>query len=153
MNAVVDANLVAALALPLPYSEQATQKMVAWKGAGVQLHAPLLLEYEVASVFRKAVVVDIWSTGAAAQAMNSILALNIRCWPPTFELHERALGWAERLGQSKAYDAQYLALAEDLHAELWTADRQLARSARQAGVDWVCWLGERASTESQERLR
>ena len=142
MSVVVDANLVAALALPLPYSEQATAKMLAWKQAGVELHAPLLLEYELASILRKAVVVGLMTTEDAAQTMRRLLALNIESRPPTAGLHERALRWAELLGQSKAYDTQYLALAEEFRAELWTADRRLARGAQQAGMDRVQWIGE-----------
>jgi predicted nucleic acid-binding protein len=56
MSVVVDANLIAALVLPLPYSDQATRKITAWNRAGVELLAPLLLEYEVAAILRKAVV-------------------------------------------------------------------------------------------------
>ncbi len=53
-----------------------------------------------------------------------------------------ALTWAERLGQTKAYDAFYLALAEGLSAEFWTADKRLARRARHAGADFVRLLGK-----------
>ena len=73
----------------------------------------------------------------AAGAMRSIQALNIQCLPPTLELHISALRWAARLGGTQAYDAQYLALAEELNAELWTADRRLASNARQRGATWV----------------
>jgi predicted nucleic acid-binding protein len=142
MRVIVDANLVAALALPLPYSEQASNKMATWKRTGVELHAPLLLEYELASIVRKAVVVEWMTTGAAVEALHGFSALNIHLWSPTAALDESALRWAERLGQSKAYDAHYLALAEELQAELWTADRRMARGAQQAGSGWVCWVGE-----------
>ncbi|MGD8792291.1 MAG: type II toxin-antitoxin system VapC family toxin [Anaerolineae bacterium] len=146
MSIVVDANLVAALALPLPYAERAAEEMMAWKRGGVELCAPMLLEYELASILRKAVTANLMSTDDALQAMERILALNIRCIPPTGQLHERALAWAERLGQSKAYDAHYVALAEVLGAEMWTADGRLARNARQVGVDWVRLVS--ASVES-----
>jgi predicted nucleic acid-binding protein len=142
MNLVVDANVVAALVLPLPYSDRATQRFVDWKRDGMQLNAPLLLEYEVVSVLRKAVVAGMIDSETTAETVRRILALNVRCLPPTAELHLRALRWAERLGQSVAYDAQYLALAEHQQAELWTADRRLVESARQAGLSWVRWIGE-----------
>ncbi|HSR30541.1 MAG TPA: type II toxin-antitoxin system VapC family toxin [Anaerolineae bacterium] len=61
---------------------------------------------------------------------------------PPVHLHERALRWADRLGHSKAYDAHYLALAEQEGIELWTADRRLANGAQQAGAHWVHWIGE-----------
>ena len=142
MSAVIDANLIAALVLPLPYSEQATNKIVAWKRAGLELLAPVLLEYEIAAVLRKAVVAQWLTTDLALEAIGKVLALNIQCLAPTAHLHERALRWAERLGHSKAYDAHYLALAEQEGIELWTADRRLANGAQQAGTHWVHWIGE-----------
>jgi predicted nucleic acid-binding protein len=142
MKAAVDANLVAALVLPLPYSQQATRSVTEWKQAGVELVAPLLLEYELSAVLRKAVVAGWLTTELAAEAMAEILALNIGCVPPTLEHHERALGLAERLGHSKTYDAHYLTVAEQTGAALWTADARLVSAARQAGIPWVHWIGE-----------
>jgi predicted nucleic acid-binding protein len=142
MSAVIDANLIAALVVPLPYSEQATRKIVAWKRAGLELLAPVLLEYEITAILRKAVVAQWLTTDLAAEAMGEILSLNIQCLAPTSHLHERALRWADRLGHSKAYDAHYLALAEQEGIELWTANRRLANGAQQAGAHWVHWIGD-----------
>jgi predicted nucleic acid-binding protein len=142
MNAVIDANLIAALVLPLPYSDQATQKITAWKRAGMELLAPVLLEYEIAAILRKAVVAQWLTTDLAVEAVGKVLTLNVRCLAPTAHLHERALRWADRLGHSKAYDAHYLALAEREGIELWTADRRLANGSQQAGASWVHWIGE-----------
>ena len=142
MSVIVDANLVAALVLPLPHSVQAHEKTVAWKQSGIELIAPLLLEYEMATILRKAVVADLLTVDAAEEAMHRILELGIQRLPPTRQLHESALRWSARLGHTKAYDAHYLALAEQLQAELWTADRRLVNAAHQAGVNSVHWIGE-----------
>ncbi len=142
MSVVVDANVVVALALPCPYSEQAAARIAAWKQAGIELLAPTLLEYEVLSVLRKAVAVGRLSAAMAGEAMRAVLDLGIRCLPPDSELHESALRWTERLGQAKSYDAHYLAVAQQQHGELWTGDRRLANGAHQAGVGWVHWVGE-----------
>lgn len=52
------------------------------------------------------------------------------------DLHRRALSLAKQLSLPAAYDAHYLALAERLNAELWTADRCLAERA-QPTMPWV----------------
>lgn len=142
MSAVIDANLIAAVVLPLPYSDQATQRMTIWKRAGVELLAPILLEYEIVAILRKAVVAQWLTTDLAVEAIEKILALDVRCVTPTRSLHEQALRWADRLGHAKAYDAHYLALAEQESIELWTADRRLANGAQRAGAHWVHWIGE-----------
>jgi predicted nucleic acid-binding protein len=126
----------------LPYSDQATQKIMAWKRAGLELLAPVLLEFEIAAVLRKAVIARWLTTDLAIEAIGRVLALNVRCLAPTAHLHERALRWADRLGHAKAHDAHYLALAEQGGIELWTADRRLANGAQQAGARWVHWIGE-----------
>ena len=137
VKVVLDANLVAALLIPLPYSEQASHRLQLWKQRRAELHAPLLLEYEVISVLRKAVVLD-WLTGDEADlALHQMQALNILNTPPSTELHQQALSWAEKLNHSKTYDAHYLALADYLHAEFWTADGRLANRAQQIGLNWV----------------
>jgi len=141
MSVIIDANLIAGLFLPLPYSDQAKQKLQDWNRAGLELLAPVLLEYELAAILRKAVVAQWLTTAVAVEAMGRILALNIQCMPPTADLHERALHWADRLGHAKAYDAHYLALAEQEGVELWTADRRLVNGAQQAGAPWVHWIG------------
>jgi predicted nucleic acid-binding protein len=143
MSIVVDANLVAALVLPLPYSGQATQKIAQWKQDDVELTAPMLFEYEITTILRRAMVTGWVTATRAREALRHIQALQVATIAPTASLQESALSWAERLGHSKTYDAHYLALAEQQRAELWTADRRLANSVQQAGVSWVHWIGNK----------
>lgn len=147
MMIVIDANIVLALMLPITYSELATEKFTNWKTIEIELHAPLLLQYEVTSVLRKTVVSGWITTEQAIQSVDSMMDLGIEFAPPSMELHKRALLWAERLGQSKSYDTQYLALAEFIHANLWTADKRLFNAARERALNWVHWIGEEPSTE------
>ena len=51
-------------------------------------------------------------------------------------LHRRALDLAERFDLPAAYDGHYLALAERLDAEFWTADRRLAQAVQEE-MPWV----------------
>lgn len=62
----------------------------------------------------------------------------------TDHLHHRALELASLLNQGAAYDSHYLALAETLDCDLWTADQRLQRTASPLGPT-VHWLGEFAS--------
>ena len=137
MKVVLDANLIAALVIPRPYSEQATTRMLNWKRQGVVLAAPSLWSYEVSTVLRKAVIAEYLPAEQLDFALRQIWQINIQAIPATLALNQQALAWAERLGQARIYDSAYLAVAEALQAEFWTADRGLARAAKQAGGDWV----------------
>ncbi len=46
----------------------------------------------------------------------------------------RVIAIAQTLKRKNAYDAAYIALAEELHTEVWTIDGPLARNATEAGL-------------------
>ncbi len=75
------------------------------------------------------------SAGAVDLALQAALALPLRLYGEA-HLHARALALAARLDLPAAYDAHYLALAEWLGGELWTADGRLARAVG-ASLPWV----------------
>ena len=137
---VVDASLVLALVLPLPYSDRAAVKVRALKEEHEEFFAPALLEYEVCSALRRAVARRIMDESTAHLALALIDELRIRPVSAASSLHSRALAWAARIDQSKAYDAQYLALAEEMRCALLSADERLVHSARALGADWVSGL-------------
>ena len=141
MNVVIDANLALALILPLPYSLSAASQVARWKRARIMLHAPALWGYEVVSGLRKAVFDRAISPENAQDGLGSLWGLNIVQVPQTPGLAAASLRWAERLGRRVAYDAAYVALAEHLGAEFWTADGSLARNLQQQGVAWANWIG------------
>lgn len=134
---VIDANLALALILPLPYSQAAAQQFERWKRMRIAIHAPSLWSYEVASGLRKAIFDRAISPEAAQEGLRLLWALNIIQAPPDLGQILDALRWAERLGRRVAYDAAYLALAERLGVEFWTADGALARHLNQMGVAWA----------------
>ncbi len=142
---VIDANLLLALMLPLPYSDEAERQIRSWRKEGRVLIAPALIAYEVASGLRRAVSAGWVSTSEASELLRQLSQLRIEEYSPDLELSESALRWAERLGQSKAYDGQYLALAERFIAELWTSDKRLFERIRQVGGIKVCWIGNTQS--------
>ena len=138
---VVDAGVVLALVLPWPFSTHAAERISSLRQAREELFAPALLEYEVCSALRRAVARGLLDGQAAGEALDLLQAVRIRPITPASSLHARALLWATRLGQSKAYDSQYLALAEEMSCGLLTADLRLARSAQALGAAWVEGVG------------
>ena len=139
---VVDANFSLAQVLPLPYSPAVVQRMHAWQDELPRLLAPGLWEYEVVTGLRRACFHGLLSLGQAQTSLDDLLGMGLEVVPTSAKLHRRALEWAERLGGSRAYDAQYLALAEQMGAELWTGDQRLANGAAVLSVEWVHWVGE-----------
>jgi len=142
VRVILDANLVVALFLPLPFSAQAREHIVTWDRTGLELLAPVLFEYEINSVLHRAATTGLLTHREAKKALQDAQALAVHCVFPSPELHNRAWYWAERLNHSKTYDAQYVALAELERADFWTADRRLVNGAHQAGAEWVHWIGE-----------
>ncbi len=142
MTIVLDANLAVGAAIPRPDAPQIAGVLALWQQNDERLIAPCLLEYEVTSALRRAITIGILDRNAAEKAITIILNLGIELIAPSPELDKSALRLAAQIGQSKAYDAQYLALAAREGAPLWTADRRLANAARDAGLDWVHWIGE-----------
>jgi predicted nucleic acid-binding protein len=86
------------------------------------LHAPHLLDLEVAQVLRRLVREGTVSAHRADQAIEDFLDLRITRYPH-FVLLPRI--WQLRHNLS-AYDAAYVVLAEKLGARLLTRDRRLA---------------------------
>ena len=137
MTIVVDSNVLVALVIPIDYSEQATNMMSGWLGIDADLVSPALWSYEAVSAIRKFVASGTLTGEEARYAVSNLMDLGIRDVPATGELHHKALVWAERLNDFVAYDPAYLALAETLKVEFWSADSKLVRKVKALGINWV----------------
>jgi len=92
------------------------------------LHAPELLDLEVAQVLRRLVREGALSASRAEQAIQDLLDLRITRYPHPVLLPRI---WQLRHKLS-AYDAAYIVLAEKLGATLLTRDTKLASAAGHA---------------------
>jgi len=140
----VDASLVVKLVVEEVDSREARALWQNWQNEGRHIAAPPLLRYEVTSVLRKHVVRGFRTAAESQQALALALAFDIDYLEPV-NLHQWALDLAERLNRPAAYDSHYLALAEYLGCEFWTADQRLVNSIH-GKLPWAKWLGEHESS-------
>jgi len=106
-----------------------------WQEDNYELVAPILFGYEVANAFHRAAKAGQITAKEAQSLLESSLSLGINFYSDD-ELHIQALKIAQRLNLSASYDAHYLALAERLEIEFWTADQRLFNSV-QSSLPWV----------------
>jgi len=139
---VLDASFAISVILPELAGVDAAPRLADWRRQGRRLIAPMLWLGECVSAIRRRVYNRAISLEEGQGALEDLFALRVEAIPMGPELCQSALAWAERLGQARAYDAFYLALAEQFRTDLWTADRRLGNAAQQLGLDWVRRTGE-----------
>lgn len=138
---VVDANIAVNSALNL--SETLEHFWNRINQEQVTICAPRLWMSETTSAVRTYLARDQINAEEAEQALQTIHALGVEIIDEDKALCLRAFELAGMLGQSKAYDAFYLAIAEKLEAEFWTADERLRNRCRDdLGLGWVHWVNE-----------
>ena len=141
-SVVIDSNLAIFTVIDTEQSSLATRAWSFLLSSGAIFYAPSLWSYETTSVIRKYCATGRLTEAEAEEALVILDQLQIQFVAENLKQRQAALRWAARLRQLAAYDGFYLAAAEQLGAEFWTADRSLCNNARQAGATWVHWLGE-----------
>lgn len=139
-SVVIDASLAVFSVLNTPQSVVAARALEHLAQRGDVPCAPGLWWFEVTSVIHRYCFANLITEATAYQALELLTAgLGVQ----QVDVSVRsAFDWATRLHQKAAYDGFYLAAAEHLGTELWTADRALANNAQQIGAIWVHWMGE-----------
>ena len=98
------------------------------------LHAPHLIDIEVAHVLRRYAAAGTITATRGSEALQDLADLALTRYPHEVFLEKI---WQLR-GHLTAYDAAYVVLAEALDAPLLTCDRKLASAARhRARVDVI----------------
>ena len=137
---VVDASLALKWLVQEEHSDKADALGRLWASQGTRRMAAYLMAVEVANALHRRVV-------RGEMSVHDGIRLSQRLLSSGFELHEtpnlhgRALEVAGQLNQGAIYDAHYLALAETLDCEMWTADEKFYRAASPV-FDSVHWIGE-----------
>ena len=127
---VVDASLALKWLLEEDDSNQAQALLESWGREDRRPAAPHLLPAEVTNALHQQVVKGELTVPRAVTLIDDLRSLvDLHALP---HVHGRALELASELGQGAAYDCHYLALAEALGCELWTADERFRRAARPA---------------------
>ncbi len=142
---VVDASVAVKWALEEDDSDEATALVRFWNDEDIQPAAPYLMSFEVANVLHRRVAQGELEVEAAAELMQELLSVGVEFYHPP-GLYTRALELASLIGQGAVYDARYLALAEILDCEYWTADRRFYRGASPV-VQNIRWVGEFVTPE------
>ena len=142
---VVDASLAIKWLVSEENSDKARASSRSWANAGTQAAAPYLMPVEVTNALHRRVVRGELTVEDAIRLLEYLLAsgIELRDEPG---LQVRALQLASRLRQGAVYDAHYLALAETLGCDFWTADQRFYRAAVSVTQN-VRWIGESAAPE------
>jgi len=86
---------------------------------GISIVAPDFWVAEATSVIRRFIYLKAISYEQGEKAIEDLFYLGVKTIPLDLQIFE----WANRLKQSKIYDSIYVAVAEHLQAEFWTADK------------------------------
>jgi predicted nucleic acid-binding protein len=116
---VLDASAVIEMLLRSPIGGQVEARVSSRRES---LHAPHLIDLEVAQVLRRFVATGAIAPARSKEALEDLRDISLVRYP-----HDMLL---DRIWQLRdnftAYDAAYVALAEELDAPLLTCDRKLA---------------------------
>lgn len=142
---VSDSGILIASVLREPLTNHAQELLKHWRENTVQISAPYLLQYEIVAAIRKNAYRRLITDIEANDMRDRLLGIPVRLFFDT-DLLRRAYELSEQLHRPTAYDAQYLAVAERLECDFWTADEKLYNAA--AGqLAWVRWLGHFTPTD------
>jgi predicted nucleic acid-binding protein len=126
---VVDVSVAVAWLLPEGHTNAALRMAETWLGDGIHIVAPGLFSAEITNALHQRVRRGEIGVDTAVKGLRTLAEFEI-------ELREnpdgpiRALELATQHARPSTYDCYYLALAEALDCECWTADERFYNSVR-----------------------
>lgn len=130
----LDANVVIAYA-GIRNTAATTELWRRWTMECPTLHAPVLLKYEVINAVHRMRAAGMLSTEDSGRALTRAFRLPIVMHNDD-ALHLRAFQLAADHELPATYESHYLALAERLGVDFWTADAKLANAVGER-LPWV----------------
>ena len=135
----VDANIVVIMVAPEELRSLALSLWQSWLAQEREIVAPRLFTYEVTSALRRKVVRHLLTLEEARDALLAALEMKVTLLDPP-NLSQQAFDLAARFNRPAAYDAHYLALADQLQCLFWTADERLYNAIHE-DYPRIHWLG------------
>jgi predicted nucleic acid-binding protein len=126
-----------------PHWEVALRLLNDWTVSDEEVIAPPLLYAEITSIVRERMLRGDLTIDEAKALVTVADRTPMAVFMDGTRLQHRALELATRFNHPKAYDAQYLAVADLLGCDLWTADRRLYRNVHR-DLPWVRYVEEAA---------
>lgn len=120
---MVDTSALLEALLRTPVASAIERRLFAY---GETLHAPHLIDIEIAHVLRRYAAAGDMSAERGREALEDFVDLSVQRYPHDIVLPRL---WQLRANLA-AHDAVYVALAEALGAPLLNRDRRLARASR-----------------------
>lgn len=136
----VDANIVVKLVVPEPDRSLALALWGEWLNEDREIIGPYLFSFEVTSAIWRKAKRGLMGVEEAREAIRGALMLGVRLLHPS-NISLKAFDLAARFDRPAAYDAHYLALAEMMEGEFWTADERLYNAVREDFPN-IRWLGD-----------
>jgi predicted nucleic acid-binding protein len=136
---VVDASLAIKWVLKEDLRAEALVLLSRWDQDGVTKLAPSWFSCEIANVLLKRMWKSKLTLLEAQTSLDSIAsAVVVRDIEPIVAKRGLEIAWS--LGRTASYDSHYVAMAEHLGVELWTADERFWNAASPT-FPFVKWLG------------
>lgn len=136
---VSDAGIFIAIVMNEAQGSRAEQLLENWRNRNLSVAAPTLFIYEVTAAIRKHVARGTITVEEGIKHRDWLLTQPVELYADR-KLASRAYELATELNRPTSYDAQYIALAERLSCEFWTADERLY-NAVQYHLTRVKWVG------------